>query len=300
MKITQNSAVTLRQRVTDVHGRVIDQGEEPIRYIHGGYRDIFDKIEHALDGKSVGDVVTVRLDPTDAFADYDPGLVIVAGIDQFERRPEQGDMVERDQGRGMQLYRVTELRDDAVVLDGNHPLAGLTLDFQAEVLEVRPANVDEVIRVEKAVTASISRLRAFKMAAIFLLAAPAVLLLVAGGLIEWLGSGLLLTLVLLFLLAVLMSSFWNGGGYIRDMIRGGEVLRIDVRGLYWRDFGPPVTWEEVAKVAFEDGASKEAWYQVTLIDGRRFKLDASALSIGTNQISWLLANYLPAAKLDGI
>lgn len=300
MKITRNSAVTLRQRLTDVHGRVIDQGDEPVRYIHGGYRDIFDKIEHALDGKSVGDVVTVRLDPTDTFAEYDPDLVIVDSLDQFERRPDQGDMVERDQGRGTQFYRVTELRDDAVVLDGNHPLAGLTLDFQAEVLEVRPASIDEVMRVEKAVTASISRLRALKMAAIFLLAAPVALLLVAGGLVEWLGSGLLLTLVLLFLLAVLLSSLWNGGGYIRDMIRGGEVLRIDVRGLYWRDFGTPVTWEEIGKVEFQDSAGNEAWYSVTLIDGRHFKLDASALSIGTSQISWLFANYLPEAKLDGI
>lgn len=285
--------------MTDVHGRVIDEGEDPIRYVHGGYHDIFDKIEQALDGKNVGDVVTVRLEPKDAFEEYDPDLVVVAGIDQFERPPSQGDMVERDLGKGAQLYRVTELRDEAVVLDGNHPLAGLTLDFQAEVLAVRPASVEEVTRVEKAVVASISRLRALKMAAIYLLAAPTALVVVVAILVEWLESGLLLNLMMVFLLAVLLTLLWNGVRYVRDMVRGGEVLRIDVRGLYWRDFGTPVAWEGIAKVEFEDSAGKEVWYSVTLIDDRRFELNASALSIDAGQISWLLANYLPATKLEG-
>lgn len=300
MKVGKNTFVTLRQRVTDAEGCVVDDGQEPVSYLHGGYHDIFDKIEHALDGRNVGDVVTVRLEPKDAFADYDPNLVVVAGMDQFERPPRQGDMVERDQGKGAQLYRVIELRDDTVVLDGNHPFAGLTLDFQAEVLEVRPASVEEVMRVEKAVIASISRLGALKMAAIFLLGAPIALVVVTGILVEWFGSGLLLNLVMLFLLAVLVTSLWNGGRYVRDMIRGGEVLRIDVKGLYWRDFGTAVAWDEIAKVEFADGVGEEAWYSVTLVDDRRFKLDASALSIETSQISWLFANYLPATKLEGI
>jgi len=300
VKVAKNTFVTLHQRVSDPEGSVIDDGRDQVSYIHGGYHDIFDRIEYVLDGKSVGDVVTVRLEPKDAFGEYDPDLVVVVGLDQFEHPPSQGDMVESDQGKGTQLYRVTERRDDAVVLDGNHPLAGLSLDFQAEVLEVRPASVDEVMRVEKAVVARISRLRALKMAAIHLLAAPAALLVVAGVLIEWLGSGLLLNLAMLFLVAVLLAMFWSGGRYVRDMVRGGEVLRIDVKGVYWRDFGLPVAWEEIAKVEFEDGAGEDAWYSVTLTDDRRFKLDASALSIDASQISWLFANYLPATKLEGI
>lgn len=300
MKIARNCAVTLRQRVSDVHGRVIDAGAEPVRYIHGGYHDLFATIEQALDGKGVGDLVTVRLEPKDSFGEHDPGLVIVAGMDDFAQPPALGDMVERDQGQGTQLYRVVEIREDGVVLDGNHPFAGMTLDFQAEVLEIRPASVDEVVRVERAVTARISRWRALKMAASHLVAAPVALSLVAGLLAEWLGSGMMLVLLLAFLVAVLLYCLWNGARYVRDAVQGGEVLRLDVKGLYWRDFGAPVAWEDIAKVAFGSNAANEAWYSVTLADERRFTVDASALSVSTKQLSWLFANYLPAAKLAGI
>jgi FKBP-type peptidyl-prolyl cis-trans isomerase SlyD len=300
MKVAKNSVVTLRQRVSDPDGAMIDEGATPIRYVHGGYHDIFDRIEQALDGKTVGYIVTVRLEPKDAFGEYNPDLLIEASVDQFERPPRQGDMVERDLGAGTAPYRVTDLRDDAVVLDGNHPLAGMTLDFQAEVLEVRRASGGEVMRVEKAVTAGISRLRALKMAAICLLGVPAALVAVVGILAEWLKTGLLLYLTILFLAAVLLTSLWKGIRYVQDMVRGGEVLRIDVKGLYWRDFGVPVAWEEIAKVEFEGGVGEEVGYSLTLADGRRFKLDASALSIDANQIAWLFANYLPAEKLAGI
>lgn len=300
MRIARNAFVTLRQRVTDIDGRVIDEGAEPVRYIHGGYHDIFAKIEQALDGKGVGDVITVRLEPKDSFGEHDHGLVVVAGMDQFAKPPAEGDVVERDHGRGTQLYRVVEIREDGVVLDGNHPFAGLTLDFQAEVLEVRPASVDEVVRVERAVTARISRWRALRMAANFLVAAPVGVFLGAGLLAEWLGSGMVLYLLLLLLVAALLYCLWIGGRYARDLVRGGEVLRLDVKGLYWRDFGTPVAWGDIAKVEFDSSAGGEAWYAITLADERRFKIDASALSIGTKQISWLFANYLPAAKLEGI
>jgi FKBP-type peptidyl-prolyl cis-trans isomerase SlyD len=299
MNVAKNTMVTLRQRVSVPDGTVIDEGEAPICYLHGGYHDIFDPIEQALDGKSIGDVVTVRLEPQDAFGDYDPGLVTSANIGQFGKLPKAGDIVERDEGKGSLVYRVAEVRDDAVVLDANHPLAGLTLDFQAEVLSVRPATTEEVVRVEKAVTVSISRLRALKMAGIYVVAAPLVLLLAAGMLAEWLQSGVVLALSLLLGLGILLSCLWSGGRYLRDMVRGGEVLRMDVTGIYWRDFGTPVVWEDVAGVE-RGSAGEEVWYTVSLTDLRSFKVDASALSIDPDQISWLFTTYLPAAKLQGM
>lgn len=299
MRIGKDCVVTLRQRVTLPDGAVLDDGDVPIRYVHGGYQDIFDKIEHALEGKGAGDVVTVRLTPQDAFGDHDPNLVIVAGLDQFHQPPKQGDMVERDHGHGVQLYRVTEVGGGAVMLDGNHPFAGLTLDFQAEVREIRLATAEEVANVLKTVTASISRLRALKLAAVFLVAAPAVLLVIVGGLVEWLGSGFVLALALLFCVAVLLGLLWSGVRYVRDLFRGGEVLRVDVQGLYWRDFGAPVAWTDIARVRFES-SGEEVWYTVTLADQRSFKLDASALSIDSSRISRLFETYLPKAKLEGL
>lgn len=299
MKITRNTVVTLRQRVMDCDGAVIDGGEHPISYVHGGYQDIFARIEQALDGKEAGETVSVRLEPEDAFGAYDPDLVVVAGLDQFEEPPDQGDMVEQDLGKGMQVYRVTEVRDDAAVLDGNHPLAGRPLNFLAEIMDVRPAQADELARVAKTVTAGIDRWRAAKMAATQL-TAPAIVLLIAAVLIEAIGTGWLLYLLLLFLFAVLLDLLWKGANHIRDMFRTGEVLRVDVTGFYWHAFGHTVPWGDIARIQFKKSFGVESWYSVTLTDGRSFKLYTHTLSVDPSQISCLLAHYLPATKLAGI
>lgn len=140
--------VTLKYQVTDSDGLTVDAGNAPLVYLHGGHDDIFPKIEEAIHGKKIGDTVSVKLQPDEAFGDYDENLIEVeprsafpetleVGM-QFEGAPEDAD--EDD----FIIYRVTDIADDKVVLDGNHPLAGMALIFTCTVIEMRAASADEL------------------------------------------------------------------------------------------------------------------------------------------------------------
>ena len=148
MQVVRDTVVTLDYNVTDPDGDLVDAGAEPMVYIHGGYDDIFPMIEEALQGKKIGETVVVKMQPDDAFGEYDASLVEIeprkvfpkelqVGM-QFEGLPEGGD--EDD----ALIYRVTEIADDKVVLDGNHPLAGMALVFTCTVTAVRPASTEEI------------------------------------------------------------------------------------------------------------------------------------------------------------
>lgn len=150
VQVHKNTVVTLDYNVTDLEGELLDAGQESLVYLHGGYDDIFPNIEEALHEKRVGDTVTLKLQPDNAFGEYDASLVQVEprasfplGIEvgmQFEGAPdgtEDDDFI---------LYRVTEITGDTVVLDGNHPLAGMALIFTCTITAVRPASTEEIAR----------------------------------------------------------------------------------------------------------------------------------------------------------
>jgi FKBP-type peptidyl-prolyl cis-trans isomerase SlyD len=71
VKIGKNSVVSLTYRLTDAQGEFIEETDEPVVYLHGGYEGIFSRIEEALEGKEVGYKSTLSLEPADAFGDYD-------------------------------------------------------------------------------------------------------------------------------------------------------------------------------------------------------------------------------------
>lgn len=144
MRVGKDRVVTLRHRVTTPDGAVLDEGAEPIRYLHGGYGDIFDKLEQALDGKEVGDCIQVPLSPAEAFGEYDQSLVAVEAADSFETAPQKGDQFERQVDGESRLYRVIEIADGKVVVDANHPLAGLDLVFAATIIHIRAASDAEI------------------------------------------------------------------------------------------------------------------------------------------------------------
>jgi len=150
MQVAKNTVVTLDYSVTDLDGELVDAGQEPLVYLHGGYDDIFPMIEEAMHGKTIGESAVVKMQPDDAFGDYDADLVqleersqfpleLQVGM-QFEGVPEGPDDDEED----VLIYRVTEIAEDKVVLDGNHPLAGMALVFTCTVTDVRPATADEI------------------------------------------------------------------------------------------------------------------------------------------------------------
>jgi len=146
MQIAKNTVVTLSYRVTDSDGNLIDDGGMPLIYLHGGYDGIFPLLEEALHGKDVGDELEIKLQPEDAFGDYDADLVAVEARGLFPDNIEVGMQFERagEDGDDGELFTITDIADDKVVVDGNHPLAGMALIFSCTVADVRPATGEEV------------------------------------------------------------------------------------------------------------------------------------------------------------
>ncbi|MCL2655947.1 MAG: peptidylprolyl isomerase [Betaproteobacteria bacterium] len=146
MEILKNTVVTLNYKVHDPDGNVVDDGANPLVYLHGGYDGIFPKLEEALHGKKLGETLVVKLQPDDAFGEYDEGLVMIEPADLFPDNIEIGMAFERvgEDGEDDMLYRVTDIADGKVIVDGNHPLAGTALVFDITVAEVRPASAEEL------------------------------------------------------------------------------------------------------------------------------------------------------------
>lgn len=148
MRIIRNSVVALKYEVFDAKGELVERGKSPYYYLHGGYQGIFPRVEEALAGKDVGGKVRVRLAPADAFGERDPALVRVEPRAKFAGKPKVGMQVrgELPEGQGGHpiAFRVVKVTDEAVTLDGNHPLAGADIEFRATVLEVRPAAPEEI------------------------------------------------------------------------------------------------------------------------------------------------------------
>jgi FKBP-type peptidyl-prolyl cis-trans isomerase SlyD len=167
MKIEKNTIVSLRYKLSDAQNNIIEEPDTVMVYLHGGYAGTFPKIESLLDGKDVGFETTVQLEPHDAFGEYDPNLLKIEPRErfpepleigmQFEGVPEElspdeildadeddDDDDDDDEETDTLIYTVTELADKQVVLDGNHPLAGMALRFWLQVEDVRQATDDEI------------------------------------------------------------------------------------------------------------------------------------------------------------
>jgi FKBP-type peptidyl-prolyl cis-trans isomerase SlyD len=146
MQIANDTVVTLRYQLFDADGALLEEGDAPLEYLHGGYQGIFPRIEDALHGKSVGDACDVTLEPADAFGEYDAGLVHVEPRSKFPADVNIGMQFEGESGESgdVVIYSVTDVADDSVVVDGNHPFSGQRLRFSCTVADVRPATSEEI------------------------------------------------------------------------------------------------------------------------------------------------------------
>ena len=145
MNISRNSVVSLTYELFDADGKSIEKADAPMEYLHG-HAGIFPLVEKALEGKAVGDTCRVRLAPGDAFGEYDAQLVRMEARDKFPAKVEVGMQFE---GQGSQsghtvIYTVTDIADGKVVVDGNHPMAGMALRFSCTVESVRKASKEEL------------------------------------------------------------------------------------------------------------------------------------------------------------
>ncbi len=145
MQISRNHVVTLNYQVTDKDGEVVDAGDEPLVYLHGGYGGLFDALEVVLQGKSAGDAFRVELTAEEAFGEYDEALISVEPRSAFPKDIRVGTRVESEDEAGEpMLFTVTAIEKNKVVVDGNHPLAGMDLVFSGTVASVRRATEKEI------------------------------------------------------------------------------------------------------------------------------------------------------------
>ncbi len=146
MQITDKAAVSIHYTLTTPGGEQLDSsiGDEPLLYLHG-MGNIIPGLEAALVGKSVGDKFNVSIEPAQAYGEIDPEMVQVVSKRMFEDMDlEVGMQFHADVSHGSGIITVTEIDGDDVTVDGNHPLAGETLIFDVEVIDVRPATADEL------------------------------------------------------------------------------------------------------------------------------------------------------------
>jgi FKBP-type peptidyl-prolyl cis-trans isomerase SlyD len=145
MKIEKNTAVTLRYKITDTQGKLLEESKDPMVYLHGGYDNTFPKVEEALEGQVVGFHTTLALQPEDAFGAYDETLVQTIPKSQFPPGVKVGGQLQgRDDAGHVQVFTVMKIKGDTVMLDGNHPMAGKALSFSFTVMEVRAASEEEI------------------------------------------------------------------------------------------------------------------------------------------------------------
>lgn len=150
MNITSPCVVTLVWTLTDAQGQLIDELDEPVEFFYGG-TDLLPKVEEVLADQEAGFETQLQLEPEQAFGDYNADLVcyeeralfpdeVESGM-QFEGLPEGATSPDMPEDL---VYTVTEVYPSHVVLDANHPLAGIALRIQLKVLGVREATEAEV------------------------------------------------------------------------------------------------------------------------------------------------------------
>jgi FKBP-type peptidyl-prolyl cis-trans isomerase SlyD len=146
MPIDRGKVVTIAFELRDAKGATLEDEEAQMAYLHG-FGGIFPKVEQALEGKDVGHEVALTLEPDEAFGEYDADLLRVEPRNRFPETLEVGMQFEGVPGESEEearIYTITDITDDQVVVDANHPLAGERLWFKGAVKEVRPATREEV------------------------------------------------------------------------------------------------------------------------------------------------------------
>lgn len=147
MLISSHTVVHLHYTLTNENGDVIDtsRGDEPLAYIHG-MGNLISGLEEALTGRAVGDRFQVSVPPEQGYGMRDDELIQVVPKSAFPGVTDiqPGMQFRAESSDGAQLVTVIEVNDDEVTLDGNHPMAGLTLNFDVEVTAVREATPNEI------------------------------------------------------------------------------------------------------------------------------------------------------------
>ncbi len=165
LKVNENTVVTVEFWITNTDGEALDDSGGPVSFLHRGHDSLLPKLDEGIEGQEAGFEQTFHLEPDDAFGDYDAELLRVEDRSRFPEPLEVGMQFEGvpgadgDEDEGAKVFEadeddeldddalifaVTDLTEDKVVLDANHPFAGMALRVRIKLLSVRAADPEEI------------------------------------------------------------------------------------------------------------------------------------------------------------
>jgi FKBP-type peptidyl-prolyl cis-trans isomerase SlyD len=147
MQIAKNKVVSIDYTLTNDKGEVLDQSSKgrPLQYIQG-QGHLIPGLEKVLEGKAAGDAVKAQIPAKDAYGDRDEELMQKIPKENFAEIPDLrvGMELEAESDDGVRVITVVGIQDQEVIVDGNHPLAGMDLNFDVKIVGVRDATADEI------------------------------------------------------------------------------------------------------------------------------------------------------------
>lgn len=145
-RVTVNKVVSVTYTIVDEQQEIVEKIDIPVSYLHGRESGLFPAIEQALEGKGIGDEVTVTLPPEQGFGEWDPSKTFTDAIEnvppQYRQKGAEAEFV-NEAGETLKMV-VTHVDEGAVTLDGNHPFAGKTVTFFVTVADIRDATPQEI------------------------------------------------------------------------------------------------------------------------------------------------------------
>lgn len=143
MQITKNTVAAIHYTLRDNEGTVIDssEGRDPLNYLHGA-GNLIPGMEEGLEGKSAGEKLNLQIEPEKGYGEKDENLIQTVPRSAFgEQEVKPGMRFSTNQGG---VVTVTDVGQESITVDGNHPLAGVPLNFDVEIVEVRSATEEEI------------------------------------------------------------------------------------------------------------------------------------------------------------
>lgn len=146
--ISKDKYVSLIYTITDESDEILERIDLPIRYIHGRDSQLIEKIENALEGCAQGDEISVTLSPAEGFGEHQDELTFTDDVDNVPQQFQQiGAEVEFQNDHGeVKIFRVINIENGKLTVDGNHPFAGKSITYNITVKEVRDATPEELAK----------------------------------------------------------------------------------------------------------------------------------------------------------
>lgn len=149
MNISKNTVPSLAYTLKNTDGELLDKADKDNAFIYlHGHSGIIVGLEKALEGKIVGDSLTLEIPPEEAYGERKESSIQDVPLDMFGNVDKselyEGAQFQAETNQGMQVVTVQQIGEESITIDGNHPMAGLTLQFDIEVLDIRSATEEEI------------------------------------------------------------------------------------------------------------------------------------------------------------